>query len=77
MKTFKTTKLPSLLYSNQESASEDADRHNELLQANGFDERLSICKIIYLDDWNGTEKHLGYGLTDGEKLLETKDFTYI
>lgn len=67
MKTVKTNKYPSLIYSNEKAAQEDADKFN-----------VNICKIIHVSEWNGEtqETCIGYGLYDG-KLLSTKDFTYV
>jgi hypothetical protein len=68
LKTFKTNRFPSLIYNTEESAKEDANKHD-----------LSVCRIVYIDEWNGeiSEKFMGYGLTDGEKLLGTNDFVWV
>ena len=69
MKTIKTTKFPSLYYTNEKSASEDADK----IGAN-------ICRIIFIQEWNGEteESFMGFGLINKEgKLLGTKDFNWI
>ena len=69
MKTIKTTKFPSLYYTNEKSASEDADKIG-----------ASVCRIIFIQEWNGEieESFMGFGLINKEgKLLGTKDFTWI
>ena len=69
MKTIKTTKFPSLYYTNEKSASEDANQIG-----------VSVCRIIFIQEWNGEieESFMGFGLINNDgKLLETKDFTWI
>ena len=59
-----TTSFPSLYFTNEESARNEASKLG-----------VEVCKIIFVDTWNNQkESHfMGYGLYDG-KLLGTKDF---
>jgi hypothetical protein len=68
MKTVVISNYPSLLYSTEEAAQEDADKF-----------KVDVCKIIHISEWNNEVKKvcLGYGLYDNGKLLSTKDFTFI
>ena len=64
MKTIKVNHYPSLIYTDENIAKEEANKH-----------KVTVCRIIYVENWNGetTEKFIGYGLYD-EKLLESRDF---
>lgn len=68
MKTVVISNYPSLLYSTEEAAQEDAARFN-----------VKVCKIIHISEWNNEVKQvcLGYGLYSNGKLLSTKDFKYV
>ena len=68
MKTITTKKYPSLIYSTEESAEEDAKKLG-----------ISTCRIIYISEWNGeiNERFIGYGLCENNQLLGTKDLIWI
>lgn len=62
MKTVKVTTYPTIIYTDEKTAQEEADKH-----------QVNVCRIIYVDTFDKTEKFIGYGLYD-EKLLQSEDF---
>ena len=60
-----TTKYPSLIFNNRESAEKEAEKIGK-----------DICFIEYHDTSDGSVYNLGYGLYDceEERILGTKDF---
>lgn len=53
-----------LTFNNPQSAQNFADRHH-----------LTVCQVYYLDEH--TPKFIGYGIEHKDKLLSTKDFTWV
>jgi len=67
MKKYIITNLmeASLLFNNIESAQDFANKHNN----------FKVVEVIYNDDNN--LKLIGYGITNENRLLGTKDFTWV
>ena len=68
MEIIRTRRLPSLIFNNPSSAEAEAVRFG-----------VEVCKIFFMEgiiDGELVETHLGYGLLENGRLLETSDFEW-